>query len=149
MPCSRLWKHVYTPLQLARCALPQLRFFARSFISPRASAIAHRRASLRVRVAWMQEGLRSAARLQVCASLSVSLCVSDSTRNRRHQALHAAKSQSNICQGCKKTFSRLDALNVSHLYDHPTRFAYSFLLSFSDTVSIFSFSIPNLPLTPF
>ncbi|KAF8200673.1 hypothetical protein BJ912DRAFT_1054179 [Pholiota molesta] len=30
---------------------------------------------------------------------------------KRHQALHAAKSQSNICQGCKKTFSRLDALN--------------------------------------
>jgi hypothetical protein len=32
--------------------------------------------------------------------------------HRRHQALHAAKSQSNICGGCKKTFSRLDALNV-------------------------------------
>ena len=31
---------------------------------------------------------------------------------RRHQALHAAKSQSNVCGGCKKTFSRLDALNV-------------------------------------
>ncbi|KAF9482154.1 hypothetical protein BDN70DRAFT_802029 [Pholiota conissans] len=31
---------------------------------------------------------------------------------KRHQALHAAKSQSNVCQGCKKTFSRLDALNV-------------------------------------
>jgi len=30
---------------------------------------------------------------------------------KRHQALHTAKSQSNICQGCKKTFSRLDALN--------------------------------------
>ncbi|KDR75204.1 hypothetical protein GALMADRAFT_249169 [Galerina marginata CBS 339.88] len=30
---------------------------------------------------------------------------------KRHQALHAAKSQSNVCQGCKKTFSRLDALN--------------------------------------
>lgn len=33
---------------------------------------------------------------------------------KRHQALHTAKSQSNICLGCKKTFSRLDALNVSH-----------------------------------
>lgn len=32
---------------------------------------------------------------------------------RRHQALHATRSQSNICQGCRKTFSRLDALNVS------------------------------------
>ncbi|KAF9454043.1 hypothetical protein P691DRAFT_657366 [Macrolepiota fuliginosa MF-IS2] len=31
---------------------------------------------------------------------------------KRHQALHTAKTQSNICQGCKKTFSRLDALNV-------------------------------------
>lgn len=31
---------------------------------------------------------------------------------RRHQALHTAKSQSNVCRGCKKTFSRLDALNV-------------------------------------
>ncbi|PFH53821.1 hypothetical protein AMATHDRAFT_54357 [Amanita thiersii Skay4041] len=31
---------------------------------------------------------------------------------KRHQALHTAKSQSNVCQGCKKTFSRLDALNV-------------------------------------
>ena len=31
---------------------------------------------------------------------------------RRHQALHSAKSQTNICQGCKKAFSRLDALNV-------------------------------------
>ncbi|XP_006460810.1 hypothetical protein AGABI2DRAFT_192406 [Agaricus bisporus var. bisporus H97] len=30
---------------------------------------------------------------------------------KRHQALHKAKSQTNICQGCKKTFSRLDALN--------------------------------------
>ncbi|KAF5351967.1 hypothetical protein D9756_007565 [Leucocoprinus leucothites] len=30
---------------------------------------------------------------------------------KRHQALHTAKSQTNICQGCKKTFSRLDALN--------------------------------------
>lgn len=32
---------------------------------------------------------------------------------RRHQALHSTKSQSNLCPGCKKTFSRLDALNVS------------------------------------
>ncbi|KAI9572296.1 hypothetical protein HD554DRAFT_2004405, partial [Boletus coccyginus] len=31
---------------------------------------------------------------------------------KRHQALHATRSQSNICQGCRKTFSRLDALNV-------------------------------------
>ncbi|KAG9316257.1 hypothetical protein JVU11DRAFT_2285 [Chiua virens] len=30
---------------------------------------------------------------------------------KRHQALHATRSQSNICQGCRKTFSRLDALN--------------------------------------
>ncbi|KAF8639526.1 hypothetical protein AX17_001431 [Amanita inopinata Kibby_2008] len=30
---------------------------------------------------------------------------------KRHQALHTAKSQSNVCHGCKKTFSRLDALN--------------------------------------
>ncbi|KAJ6500137.1 hypothetical protein C8R47DRAFT_1110580 [Mycena vitilis] len=30
---------------------------------------------------------------------------------RRHQALHTAKSQTNVCIGCKKTFSRLDALN--------------------------------------
>ncbi|KAG2153761.1 uncharacterized protein EDB93DRAFT_1102565 [Suillus bovinus] len=35
---------------------------------------------------------------------------------KRHQALHATRSQSNICQGCKKTFSRLDALNVTSLY---------------------------------
>jgi hypothetical protein len=33
---------------------------------------------------------------------------------RRHQALHSAKSTINACQGCGKTFSRLDALNVSH-----------------------------------
>lgn len=72
--------------------------------------------------------------------LSISLGVSDSTRNRRHQALHAAKSQSNICQGCKKTFSRLDALNVSQIHHHPSGFANPFLLSFSDTVSISSFS---------
>lgn len=32
---------------------------------------------------------------------------------KRHQALHTAKAHTNICQGCKKTFSRLDALNVS------------------------------------
>ncbi|KAK0485793.1 hypothetical protein IW261DRAFT_1452101 [Armillaria novae-zelandiae] len=31
---------------------------------------------------------------------------------KRHQALHTAKAQANVCQGCKKTFSRLDALNV-------------------------------------
>ncbi|KAJ7703014.1 hypothetical protein B0H17DRAFT_1041265 [Mycena rosella] len=31
---------------------------------------------------------------------------------KRHQALHTAKSQTNVCVGCKKTFSRLDALNV-------------------------------------
>ncbi|KIJ67978.1 hypothetical protein HYDPIDRAFT_107534 [Hydnomerulius pinastri MD-312] len=30
---------------------------------------------------------------------------------KRHQALHATRSQSNVCQGCRKTFSRLDALN--------------------------------------
>ncbi|KAF7321712.1 hypothetical protein MKEN_00692600 [Mycena kentingensis (nom. inval.)] len=30
---------------------------------------------------------------------------------KRHQALHTAKAQSNVCVGCKKTFSRLDALN--------------------------------------
>ncbi|KAG6920305.1 hypothetical protein DXG01_005074 [Tephrocybe rancida] len=30
---------------------------------------------------------------------------------RRHQALHTAKSQNNVCRGCKKAFSRLDALN--------------------------------------
>ncbi|KAJ7091211.1 hypothetical protein C8R44DRAFT_817352 [Mycena epipterygia] len=30
---------------------------------------------------------------------------------KRHQALHTAKSQTNVCVGCKKTFSRLDALN--------------------------------------
>ncbi|KAI0268775.1 hypothetical protein BC834DRAFT_952113 [Gloeopeniophorella convolvens] len=30
---------------------------------------------------------------------------------KRHQALHSAKSQNNACQGCGKTFSRLDALN--------------------------------------
>lgn len=30
---------------------------------------------------------------------------------KRHQNLHSAKSQINACQGCGKTFSRLDALN--------------------------------------
>ncbi|RDB25293.1 Transcriptional regulator CRZ1 [Hypsizygus marmoreus] len=30
---------------------------------------------------------------------------------KRHQALHTAKSQANVCRGCKKAFSRLDALN--------------------------------------
>ncbi|KAH6890787.1 hypothetical protein BKA70DRAFT_867405 [Coprinopsis sp. MPI-PUGE-AT-0042] len=30
---------------------------------------------------------------------------------KRHQALHTAKAQTNVCLGCKKTFSRLDALN--------------------------------------
>ncbi|KAG6866706.1 hypothetical protein C0991_011365 [Blastosporella zonata] len=30
---------------------------------------------------------------------------------KRHQALHSAKSQNNVCRGCKKAFSRLDALN--------------------------------------
>ncbi|KAJ7497472.1 hypothetical protein FB451DRAFT_1211601 [Mycena latifolia] len=30
---------------------------------------------------------------------------------KRHAALHTAKSQTNVCVGCKKTFSRLDALN--------------------------------------
>ncbi|KAJ6499062.1 hypothetical protein C8R45DRAFT_980946 [Mycena sanguinolenta] len=30
---------------------------------------------------------------------------------KRHQALHTSKSQTNVCVGCKKTFSRLDALN--------------------------------------
>lgn len=35
--------------------------------------------------------------------------------HRRHQALHTAKSQNNVCRGCKKAFSRLDALNVRAL----------------------------------
>jgi len=30
---------------------------------------------------------------------------------KRHQALHATRTQSNICPGCRKAFSRLDALN--------------------------------------
>ncbi|KAG2015390.1 zinc finger and SCAN domain-containing protein 5, variant 2 [Coprinopsis cinerea AmutBmut pab1-1] len=38
---------------------------------------------------------------------------------KRHQALHTAKSQNNICLGCKKTFSRLDALNVRHHSSDP------------------------------
>ncbi|KAF8628889.1 hypothetical protein AX15_003675 [Amanita polypyramis BW_CC] len=37
---------------------------------------------------------------------------------KRHQALHTAKSQANVCQGCKKTFSRLDALNRHCEYLH-------------------------------
>ncbi|EIM81144.1 uncharacterized protein STEHIDRAFT_67207 [Stereum hirsutum FP-91666 SS1] len=32
---------------------------------------------------------------------------------KRHQALHQSKSTNNTCSGCGKTFSRLDALNVS------------------------------------
>ena len=31
---------------------------------------------------------------------------------RRHQALHSSKTSQNVCNGCGKTFSRLDALNV-------------------------------------
>jgi hypothetical protein len=31
---------------------------------------------------------------------------------RRHQSLHSQRTQANVCHGCKKTFSRLDALNV-------------------------------------
>ncbi|THG92903.1 hypothetical protein EW145_g8540, partial [Phellinidium pouzarii] len=30
---------------------------------------------------------------------------------KRHQALHTSRSMSNVCHGCGKTFSRLDALN--------------------------------------
>jgi len=30
---------------------------------------------------------------------------------KRHQALHSQRSQQNVCAGCQKTFSRLDALN--------------------------------------
>ncbi|EJD02856.1 uncharacterized protein FOMMEDRAFT_41228, partial [Fomitiporia mediterranea MF3/22] len=30
---------------------------------------------------------------------------------KRHQALHSSRSTSNVCHGCGKTFSRLDALN--------------------------------------
>lgn len=41
--------------------------------------------------------------------------------HRRHQALHSAKSQNNLCRGCKKTFSRLDALNVRDPFSYPTR----------------------------
>lgn len=60
---------------------------------------------------------------------------------RRHQALHAAKSQSNICQGCKKTFSRLDALNVRvFLCISPFHPFLIFCPSLSDTVS----ASPNL-----
>ena len=34
-------------------------------------------------------------------------------RLRRHQNLHYSKAQQHVCHGCRKTFSRLDALNVS------------------------------------
>ncbi|KAH8119085.1 hypothetical protein DFH11DRAFT_1464474, partial [Phellopilus nigrolimitatus] len=30
---------------------------------------------------------------------------------KRHQALHSSRTTSNVCHGCGKTFSRLDALN--------------------------------------
>jgi len=33
--------------------------------------------------------------------------------SRRHQNLHYSKAQQHVCHGCRKTFSRLDALNVS------------------------------------
>ncbi|KAF7977735.1 hypothetical protein HWV62_40601 [Athelia sp. TMB] len=39
---------------------------------------------------------------------------------KRHQALHSTKSQANLCPGCKKTFSRLDALN-RHRKSYPRR----------------------------
>jgi hypothetical protein len=35
---------------------------------------------------------------------------------RRHQALHSQRTQANVCHGCRKTFSRLDALNVSFFH---------------------------------
>jgi hypothetical protein len=41
---------------------------------------------------------------------------------RRHQALHYQRTTQNVCHGCGKTFSRLDALNVSsrfYLIEHP------------------------------
>lgn len=49
-----------------------------------------------------------------CASVPFgSACgLADRLPFRRHQALHTAKAQANVCQGCGKTFSRLDALNV-------------------------------------
>lgn len=47
------------------------------------------------------------------AGLFGSACdLADRLPIRRHQALHTAKAQANVCQGCGKTFSRLDALNV-------------------------------------
>ncbi|KAG1715744.1 hypothetical protein ID866_1412 [Astraeus odoratus] len=48
-----------------------------------------------------------------CAN--VLCCACNKHTCRRHQALHANRSQANVCQGCRKTFSRLDALNVSVL----------------------------------
>ena len=48
------------------------------------------------------------------ASLAPEVGNSYEKLTRRHQALHSAKSTINACQGCGKTFSRLDALNVSH-----------------------------------
>ena len=62
---------------------------------------------------------------------------------RRHQALHAAKSQSNICQGCKKTFSRLDALNVSSFVVSRSILIIDF--TYRDTVSALSFQLKRCP----
>ncbi|OCH95126.1 hypothetical protein OBBRIDRAFT_643820 [Obba rivulosa] len=46
-----------------------------------------------------------------CASSLSSITHAQHPNIRRHQALHTSRSQSNACQGCGKTFSRLDALN--------------------------------------
>ena len=56
---------------------------------------------------WFALGSNVAPRRSLTAALDATLS------RRRHQALHTSRSQSNVCQGCGKTFSRLDALNVS------------------------------------
>ncbi|TDL25904.1 hypothetical protein BD410DRAFT_716355, partial [Rickenella mellea] len=55
---------------------------------------------------------------------------------KRHQALHSTKSHSNVCSGCGKTFSRLDALNVSYFRRHYHLYCVNY---FSETLCVWSF----------
>ena len=125
MPGSRMRQHVHSSVQPPRSVIP--RSACRLLFSSACAFPGHLRSHTEERpfvCEWPGCG-KGFARQHDCKCVALSRdalvrLLTYRLQCRRHQALHAARSQAtNVCQGCGKTFSRLDALNVSSFVRPP------------------------------